>query len=333
LNSLPIGGRKKVKIKAKKLKNTKNLSELEWLKVRQQGIGGSDASAIAGLNKWKSPLNVYIDKVEPIEDVGETSEAAEWGHELEPVIRNKFRKKHPELRVQQSFYTWQSIEHPFMIANVDGLIFHPEKGWGILEIKTSSEWRKGEWSEETIPEEYLIQACHYMSVLGLNYCYFAVLIGGNKYREFYVERDEVLIESLITLEKDFWYNHVLALNPPEPDGSKGSGELLDILYPVEFTKDKKEIKELPKEAIALVDEYEAFSEQEKAMKEEKEAIKNKLKSMLGDYQIGVVLDSGRKVKWTESTWTQLDQKGLKRDYPEIFEKYSKVCKSRRFSIN
>ena len=36
---------------------------LEWLKTRQTGIGGSDVAAILGHSKWKTPLDVYIDKI------------------------------------------------------------------------------------------------------------------------------------------------------------------------------------------------------------------------------------------------------------------------------
>lgn len=36
---------------------------LEWLKTRQTGIGGSDVAAILGLSKWKTPLDVYNDKI------------------------------------------------------------------------------------------------------------------------------------------------------------------------------------------------------------------------------------------------------------------------------
>lgn len=322
--------------KAKKLVNTKGLSVKDWLEWRRRGIGGSDASAIAGLNKWKGSLNVYIEKVEPSEE-SEISEAAEWGIRQEPIVRDKFKDNHPELQVKQSYIMWQSVEYPFMIANVDGLVFHPQKGWGVLEIKTSHEWRLGEWSEEEIPEDYLIQCQHYLSVLNLNFCYFAVLIGGNKYKEFYVERDDELIASLIELEKDFWMNHVLALNPPEPDGSKGSGEFLDILYPANGMKKKEEVKELPKEALHLVEEYLAFTEQEKAVKDEKESLKNKLKSMLGEYQVGQVIDLDKqrelKVKWSEAATSRFDQKALERDHPEIFEKYVKKGKTRRFSIS
>lgn len=44
------------------LVSTKDMSKEEWLKHRQSGIGGSDASAVAGINPWKTAVQVYIDK-------------------------------------------------------------------------------------------------------------------------------------------------------------------------------------------------------------------------------------------------------------------------------
>ena len=46
----------------KKLVSTLNLSRDEWLKYRKQGIGGSDAGAICGLNPYTTAMHVYYDK-------------------------------------------------------------------------------------------------------------------------------------------------------------------------------------------------------------------------------------------------------------------------------
>ncbi|EPZ54744.1 yqaJ-like viral recombinase domain protein [[Clostridium] sordellii ATCC 9714] len=49
---------------AKVIADTKNMTQEEWLKSRQAGIGGSDSSAIAGLNPWKSSIQLYMEKKE-----------------------------------------------------------------------------------------------------------------------------------------------------------------------------------------------------------------------------------------------------------------------------
>ena len=41
---------------------TAGMSRQEWLKLRKEGIGGSDAGAICGLNPYSSPMSIYQDK-------------------------------------------------------------------------------------------------------------------------------------------------------------------------------------------------------------------------------------------------------------------------------
>ena len=69
------------------------MDKLEWLKERQRGIGGSDVGAILGVNKWKTPFEVYLEKTEEITEVKETSEAAYWGTELEELVAKEFSKR------------------------------------------------------------------------------------------------------------------------------------------------------------------------------------------------------------------------------------------------
>ena len=40
----------------------------QWLAERRTGIGGSDAGAILGVNKYRTALDVYLDKTGQAED-------------------------------------------------------------------------------------------------------------------------------------------------------------------------------------------------------------------------------------------------------------------------
>jgi putative phage-type endonuclease len=319
-----------MKISAKKLFNTKNMSREEWLKARQLGIGGSDASGIVGLNRWASPLDVYISKVDPIvEDNQEVNRFLKWGTKLEPVIREDFKEQHPELKVQQSHIMWQHPEHEFMLANVDGFLYHKENGWGVLEIKTVSQFKSKEWDGENIPEEYLIQMQHYFAVTGLKWGYFAILIGGNDDRCWYIERDDELIEMLITMESNFWNNHVKKEVIPEIDGSAACSAILDKLHPpAEVPGDS--VVELSEKASELLDQYESACEQEKAIIQIKDEAKNKLKFLIGDFETAVCND--RKITWKSTFKKTIDSKRLKKEAPEIFEKYVKESSYRTFKI-
>ena len=57
------------------LKNTKNMTKDEWLKWRDKGIGGSDVSIICGLNKFKSVLELWMEKLGYVEhkEAGESA--------------------------------------------------------------------------------------------------------------------------------------------------------------------------------------------------------------------------------------------------------------------
>ena len=44
----------------KKLVSTAGLDKREWLLYRKQGIGGSDAGAICGLNSYRTAMQVYL---------------------------------------------------------------------------------------------------------------------------------------------------------------------------------------------------------------------------------------------------------------------------------
>ena len=35
----------------------------EWLEDRRKSIGGSDAAAVIGLNRYRTPMEVYADKL------------------------------------------------------------------------------------------------------------------------------------------------------------------------------------------------------------------------------------------------------------------------------
>ncbi|AVX21629.1 putative phage-type endonuclease [Carboxydocella sporoproducens DSM 16521] len=306
------------------LAKTKEIDRDQWLEYRKRGIGGSDAAAIAGLNKWKSPVTVWLEKTGQIEPE-ESSEAAYWGSILEDIIAKEFSLR-TGLKVQRKNAILQHPEYPFMIGNIDRLIIDKKHGNGILECKTTGEYNKGDWEGDKIPDHYLIQVQHYLAVTGLQYAYIAVLIGGNKFQYKLVPRDEEIIQYLIKIESDFW-KLVESRTPPEMDGSQASADLLDILYPNSLPDSRIE---LPPDAEKLITEYEEAAAEEKAAAERKEAAANKLKAMLGDYEVGFI--GKRKVTWKTVTSARLDTKRLKAEMPDIYSQYCTESVMRRFSI-
>ena len=137
--------------------STENLPYEDWLEARRQGIGGSDASVVCGISRYKSPVELWMEKTGQL-PTQEAGEAAYWGNLLESLVREEFTKR-TGIQVTKPSAIYQSQEHPFMLANVDGLCEDDIHGPCIFEAKTASAYKVGEW-EDAIPDEYMIQIQH-----------------------------------------------------------------------------------------------------------------------------------------------------------------------------
>ena len=183
-----------------------------WLAARRLGIGGSDVAAILGLSRWKTAVDVWLDKLGRLPPQPET-EAMRFGTLLEPVIIEEFSRR-TGMEVRRGLPMQQHEQHTFMLASLDGLV---EDRQAIVEAKTArmaDGW--GEDGTAEIPPYYQTQVAHYMAVTGAVVAFVPVLIGGSDFRIYEVERDEGFIADLVEAERAFWFDHVLAEVPPEP---------------------------------------------------------------------------------------------------------------------
>ncbi len=305
------------------LASTENLPYSDWLEYRKLGIGGSDASVVCGISRYKSPVELWMEKTGQLPNQ-EAGEAAYWGTLLENLVRTEFTKR-TGIQINRVSQILQSEEHPFMLANLDGICVHPDLGTCIFEAKTASAFKVSEW-DNGIPNEYMLQIQHYMAVTGARGAYIAVLIGGNTFRWQFVERDDELIDMLIPLEADFW-KHVESATPPPLDGSKASAKFLAERFPGSVPKSKIVLPEIASE---LIQKYDAACTQLETFTEQKQEAENLLKQMLGENEIGTIGD--RIVTWKSISQERLDSKTLKAEHPTLYKKYANKTSFRRFSI-
>lgn len=301
--------------------STKNMERDEWLEWRRKGIGGSDAAAIAGLSRYKSPLAVWLEKTGQIEPE-EPGEAAYWGTILEDIVAQEFAKR-TGMKVRRRNAILKHPQHEWMIANVDRMLVGASEG---LECKTTSAFSAKEWEGDEVPTPYIIQVQHYMAVTGAKAWWLAVLIGGQRFVHKRIERDDELIQQLIEIERDFWENHVVPCVPPEMDGSTASTELLKRMYP----EGKPNTINLPSEAGELIETLDLLNEELKALEIRKAECENRLKAMLGENEVGRFGE--RLVTWKNIVTNRFDSKAFAKDHPELYEKYLKKSQYRRFSV-
>lgn len=308
---------------AKAVIDTNNLSYEQWLEYRKTGIGGSDASVVCGINKYRSPVELWLEKTGQL-PYQEAGEAAYWGTQLEPVVRSEFTKR-TGIEVKLVKQLLQSEEHPFMQANLDGICEHPDYGTCIFEAKTASAYKSNEW-ENSIPAEYMLQIQHYMSVTGYKGTFIAVLIGGNTFKWKYIERDDEIIEMLIHLEADFW-EHIVNNTPPPLDGSEASEKFLSDRYPESIPQSRII---LPPEADVLIKEYDKETAILNEAAERRQRAENLLKEMLGDNENGI--SENRIISWKSIFQERLDSKSLRAEHPDLYKKYVNRISYRKFSI-
>ena len=312
-------------MKANVLVKTDNLSTAEWLRWRRKGIGGSDVSAIVGVSKWQSVIELWLSKTNQKHDEVEENEAMTWGKILEPTIRNHFAettgKKVIEIRA-----ILQHKQYPFMIADLDGLTEDDDGEPAILECKCVSEYKRHEWADGNVPIYYQCQVQHYLAITGLNTAYVVALVGGNSFIVREIHADKELQAMLIAVEADFW-NKVQNMIRPQPDASDACKNLLDSLY--KGGKDGKTVV-LPDTALEYVYMYLEACNAEEEAQEKKQLASNNLKELLGDYNSAKC--QRFTVSWKPFQQERLDAKALKEAEPEIYAKYVKTINSRRFTV-
>ena len=303
-------------------KNILEMSRHEWLQERKKGIGGSDASAILGFNQWKSAFELYIDKTsDQVEEID--NEAIHWGNVLEDVVAEEFTRRTGK-KVRRRNQTFRHKEHDFMHANIDRDVVGEK---ALLECKTTNAFNIDAWEGEQIPPAYMCQVQHYMAVLDYEKAYIAVLIGGQKFVWKEIERDDEFIELMIEQEKHFWNEHVLKEVPPEIDGSPSASELLNKMYP----EDNGETIMLQSDdAETLIEAIESIKAEVKEKRDLQKEYENKLKLMIGEARTGVT--PRYEVRNITVTSNRLDSKKLRKELPDIAEKYTNEASYRRMTI-
>lgn len=192
-------------------------SHREWLDSRKNRIGGSDASAVLGLNPYKSNVDLWLEKKGEIEteDISDKS-YVKYGTNAEYYLRELFKLDFPQYKVE--YYENNMIindKYPFAHASLDGELTDEEGRKGILEIKTTNilqSMQKEKWKDK-IPDNYYIQILHYLMVTEYDFVVLKAQLKSEfnqdvylQTKHYFIEREEVLedIEYLIKEEIKFY---------------------------------------------------------------------------------------------------------------------------------
>ena len=237
---------------------------------RSLWIGGSDCAAILGVSPYKSPFQLYQEKIneyhEPI--TPEKQKIFNRGKRWEPVVIemliDELENRGNEVKVLARNNRYVDQQHPFIAAEVDlEILLNGEHV--NCEMKTVHPFAAKQWGEretDDIPIYYTTQVLHGMMVTNRPVTIVAALIGADDLRVHYVYRDEDLITMIREKEVDFWHRVRNKLPPDEVSMKdikrlyeEDDGEVMeadDSLYLAYETL--SQLKEQARELEGLIDE-------------------------------------------------------------------------------
>ena len=317
----------------KRLVNTKSLSREEWLAVRKQGIGSSDAAAACGIHPYLSMLELWMIKTGRMESsIDESLEGYSplyWGNTLEPMVA-KYYQEHTGNKVRR---VNAILQHPdpdkhFMLANLDYSVVGPDK-IQILECKTAGEHGAKLW-KHGVPLYVTCQVQHQLAVTGKTAAHICVLLCGHEAKIYKVERDERLIQSIMEHERLFW-QYVQTDTPPTPDHSESAARALKQLYPNPKPSSKVDLRD-DDGANKLFEQLLSYRDYMQELEQRHDQVKHQLQTLIADNEVAV-FEKGA-ISWKRSKDSVgLDSKAVIKAYPELLAKFSKTRQgSRRFVI-
>ena len=294
----------------------------EWLDLRRNYIGGSDAGAVAGMNPYQGAYAVWLEKTGRAQGF-EGNLRTEVGSYLEEFVAQQFERETGK-KVRRVNKTLVSSQYPWACADIDRRVVGEN---AILECKTTNSLPAMKlFGRNEYPGQWYCQMTHYLAVTGADKAYLAVLINGGEFRTFELERDQGEIDALMRIEEAFW-QHVQGDTPPEAmaQDTDAVGDYLGTAEtrndaPIDLTPD-----------TALLQEYAETKAQADSLKERLDELKNRICVALGEYERGEA--EGYRVSWKPTSRNTFDDKAFQAAHPELdLAPYYKATTSRRFDF-
>jgi predicted phage-related endonuclease len=238
-------------------------------------VGGSDGSAIAGLNPNKSPHAVWRRIVEGFDEPA--GKAARRGTLMEPVIRSMAAED-----FGLTLLGPRKLKDPrraFMRSNLDD-VNQADDGPEVVEFKSVSGFAAKEYGEadDAFPLIHHCQVQIYLALSGFKRARLIALIGMDDLRQYFVESNPEIQGMLFEHIDRFWVDHVLTRKPPPEDASEGCAEWLAARYPVA----KGPVVQATPEAERWATQLQAAKLAKDAAEYREEEAKNHLKALCGD---------------------------------------------------
>lgn len=298
----------------------------EWISFRSSGLGGSEIGTLMGVNSWKSPAELYYQKIGIIPQkikqnipmfMGTIMESlvadlfSYWGGDEESMMTN-YENKTPVRKLYEPVGYIINPDYPHLFFSPDRLQItkdirirsgniNTDNVEAIVEIKTISGWSSKQW-DGGMPPSYYLQLQTYLMGLGIEKGYLASLEDGRNLKVHEFERDDTMIEMIGNVTAEFW-DRVLAGREavangtdydqfaPPADGTMAYEQFLNEKFKNPEENTIKSTPEIDEHISAYLEIGPQITELEEARREHS----NMIKEYMGN---NVILDSDIK----RATW-------------------------------
>jgi putative phage-type endonuclease len=313
------------------------LNNQDFALLRAKSLGGSDIGAVLGLSKYRSAVDVWMEKTG--KEVGvRDSLPLRFGQFAESFVASEYA-----LATGRSLATHDAaVIHPkyeYMHGHIDRFVLNGDTpligedgritASRILECKTANPFAQSDWGDpgsDQVPLSYLVQCVWYMMLTNIDRTDLAVLFSNADFRIYEISRDQELEQMVLERAISFWENHVLTDIPPAATSESD--------YKILFGKSTvSKTVEAPAETCELIKKLKSLNEQIDSYEQEVSSIKQ---SIMGQMQDAEVLTFHGQ---TLATWKapkpslRLDAKRLTEEHPDLVHQYQvPIQNSRRLVI-
>jgi putative phage-type endonuclease len=249
------------------------IDRASWLNERRSYLGGTDVAAIVGKSKYKTALDIYLEKIGQASD-SVSSRKAEAGIALEPFVRKWYADEIG--KPIEDGRTIRDKQHPFLGANIDGRFDEST----LVEIKTMDFSTREEWGQpgtDEIPLHYYVQCVWYLGITGADRVVVVKCDRGTmELTDYMVEPDKALYDLCRAEAVSFWLDNVAKGIPPKPTDRDGS----NLIYL--FPERRPEILVADPSTDELASELGDIVRQIKPLEKREKEIKEALKVRIGD---------------------------------------------------
>lgn len=333
--------------------DTAGMTNERWLECRAHGpkgdieytVGGSDVATIFGVSPWTTPLELWLIKKGRMKPPAKANaKQLEMGHLLEPIAAHFYAAKTGN-RVMDDTYMYQHADFPYALADFDRRFERASDGEpGILECKSCSYRKAGDWANDAYPLYYELQLRYYLAVADVNIGAFSALWGNNPDNDLAtpeIVRDKAK-EDMIFERLDEWIWSLRNDKPPTMAGiaPKLALESLAKIYQsstpglptIEFPRKY----ETPLRRILTLQGQIAECKAEiKKYETEVEAHAARIADIMADHEHGVLETTSDKIliDFVSKTSNRTDTTALKKKYPKVYEDVLKTSSSRSLKVS